>query len=207
MRSSTRRASPDNVSFLTRQQRDPSVRARAAGRGDRRATRIRRCSFGAYARSRSFHRIPNSSSPGSQARGPSPRAGGARGRARPRLAGAVESASTPPRSNPRSVHPSSVLELSHRSKRPLTSHDSSHPSQTSARPRPSASAPSTRRGSRCVEFEYSPRAFGSNDPLAPIESPGPRDRPFLTARVPSRVPQVIVERAEKSDIPDLDKKK
>ena len=113
----------------------------------------------------------------------------------------------PPRSNPRSVHPSSVLGLSHRSKRPLTSHDSSHPSQTSARPRPSASAPSTRRGSRCVEFEYSPRAFGSNDPLAPIESPGPRDRPFLTARVPSRVPQVIVERAEKSDIPDLDKKK
>mmetsp|Transcript_136 Transcript_136/g.665 ORF Transcript_136/g.665 Transcript_136/m.665 type:complete len:115 (-) Transcript_136:252-596(-) len=40
-----------------------------------------------------------------------------------------------------------------------------------------------------------------------MESPGPRDRPFLTARVPSRVPQVIVERAEKSDIPDLDKKK
>ena len=113
----------------------------------------------------------------------------------------------PPRSNPRSVRPGSVRGLSHRSKRPLTSHDSSHPSQTSARPRPSASAPSTRRGSRCVEFEYSPRAFGSNDPLAPIESPGPRDRPFLTARVPSRVPQVIVERAEKSDIPDLDKKK
>ena len=121
--------------------------------------------------------------------------------------GSCRVASTPPRSNPRSVHPSSVLELSHRSKRPLTSHDSSHPSQTSARPRPSASAPSTRRGSRCVEFEYSPRALGSNDPLAPMESPGPRDRPFLTARVPSRVPQVIVERAEKSDIPDLDKKK
>ena len=70
-----------------------------------------------------------------------------------------------------------------------------------------ASAPSTRRGSGASEFEYSPRALGSNDPLAPIRRPGPRDRPFLTARVLSRVLQVIVERAEKSDIPDLDKKK
>lgn len=95
MRSSTRRASPDNVSVLTRQQRDPSVRARAAGRGDRRATRIRRCSVGAHARSRTFHRIPNSSSPRSHARGPSPRAGGARDRARPRLAGAAESPRPP----------------------------------------------------------------------------------------------------------------